>query len=144
MARTTKMSREDRNTRAIAALKKHYGDAKSLTLDGVTYAPAEVARALQSSLDAIRATSAAEARFHDAVTAEKAAHEKGDALYAALKAFVITQFKNQPSVLAEFHITLNERKRPDVNTSAAAVEKRRATRVARHTMGRRQKTKIKG
>jgi hypothetical protein len=58
--------------------------------------------------------------------------------------FIITQFKNQPSIVAEFHITLNERKRPDVNTSAAAAEKRRATHAVRHTMGRRQKAKIKG
>jgi hypothetical protein len=144
MARTTKVNRSERNIHAVAALRKHYADTKSMTLDGVAYSPAEVAKILQDSIDAIRITASAEARFHAAVTAEKAAHQQGDALYAALKAFVITQFKNQPAVLGEFAITLNERKRPDAPTRAAAVEKRRATRAARHTMGRRQKAKIKG
>jgi hypothetical protein len=144
MARTTKDTRSDRNQRAISALRKHYGTARSMILDGITYTPSQVEDALKASLDAITATATAEAKFHDAVAAERAAHARGDAMYAALKAFVITQFKNLPSVLAEFSITLNERKRPDLVTTAAAVEKRRLTRAARHTMGRRQKAKIKG
>src|SRR6516165_3256982 len=51
---------------------------------------------------------------------------------------------SSPSALADFGITLPTRQVPDAATAATAVEKRQATRVARHTFGKRQKANVKG
>jgi hypothetical protein len=57
---------------------------------------------------------------------------------------VTNQFKNDPSTLADFGITLPARQIPNTATKSAAVQKRAATRQARHTMGTRQKANVKG
>ena len=75
---------------------------------------------------------------------ERATAARTDALYAALRSFTHNQHKPRPEVLAEFGMTLPSRQAPSAETLAAAVEKRAATRVARHTMGKRQKMKVKG
>ncbi|HTB79219.1 MAG TPA: hypothetical protein VK762_38515 [Polyangiaceae bacterium] len=144
MKPTNKSDRSNRNRQAIAGVRKHYASTASMVLDGVSYAPTDVERALQGSIDAADATTAATALFHKTVDAERTANATADTVYAGLKAFVTTQFKAAPDVLADFGFTLPSRQVPDAATVATAVEKRNATRVARHTMGKRQKAKVTG
>ena len=115
-----------------------------MVLDGVSYAPDDIVKALQGSIDAADATSAVTAQFHKTVDAERAANATADAVYAGLKTYVTSQFRTSPSALADFGITLPTRQVPDAATAATAVEKRQATRVARHTMGKRQKANVTG
>jgi hypothetical protein len=140
----TKAARSDRNRQAIAGVKKHYANAPSIVVDGVSRTPAEIVRGLQASIDAADATSAANAAFHKAVQAEQAVNADGDALYRGLRSFLITQHKTAPETLGDFGITLASKRVPDAETVAKAVEKRAATRAARHTLGKRQKSAIKG
>jgi hypothetical protein len=144
MSRTAKPSRCDRSRRMIAGVKKHYANAPSIVVDGVSYAPAEIERIFQDSIDSADATSSATTAFHKAVEAEKAASTKGDALYRGLRTYLITQYKTQPGVLDDFGIALQQKQVPDTGTAAVAVAKRAATRAARHTMGPRQKQSVKG
>jgi len=139
-----KPTRSDRNRQAIAGVKKHYANVPSLVIDGVSYTPAEVEKVLQDSIDAADATAAAAAVFHKAVAAERAANAKGDAVYRGLRSFLINQYKTSPDTLADFGITLPTRQVPDAATVAAAVDKRAATRAARHTQGKRQKAGVTG
>ncbi len=144
MSKTAKSNRSDRSRKMIAGVKKHYANAPSLVVDGVSYAPADIEAALQGCVDAADATASAAAAFHKAVATEKTSTAKGDALYRGLRAFLITQYKAQPTVLDDFGITLSTKQVPDASKVAAAVAKRAATRAARHTMGKRQKAGIKG
>jgi hypothetical protein len=144
MSKTNKVARSDRNRKAIAGVKKHYANAPSIVVDGVSYKPSDVEKVLQDSIDAADATSSAATAFHKAVEAEKAANAKGDVLYRGLRAFLITQFRTNPETLDDFGITLTQKQVPDANTVATAVKKREATRKARSTMGKRQKAAIKG
>ena len=144
MKARNRAARSDRNRKAIAGVRKQFASTKTLVLDGVSYTPDDIVKALQGSIDAADATSAANAQFHKAVDAERAANATADAVYAGLKTYVTSQFKTSPSTLADFGITLPTRQVPDAATAATAVEKRQATRVARHTMGTRQKANVKG
>ena len=136
--------RSDRNRKAIAGVRSQFGSTKAVVLDGVSYAPDDIVKALQGSIDAADATTAITAQFHKTVDAERAATATADAVYAGLKTYVTSQFKASPDTMAEFGISLPSRQAPDAATAAAAVEKRQATRVARHTMGKRQKANVKG
>jgi hypothetical protein len=144
MKPTNKSIRSNRNRQAIAGVRKHYASTASMVLDGISYAPADIEKALQGSIDAADATTAATAVFHKTVDAERTANATADTVYAGLKAFVTTQFKAAPDALADFGFTLPSRQIPDAATLATAVEKRKATRTARHTMGKRQKAKVTG
>jgi hypothetical protein len=144
MATRAKSSRSDRNRLVIDGVKKHLASATSIIVGGVSYAPVDIEKILQDSIDAAGATSTATAAFHKAVAAEKAANAKGDALYRGLRKYLTNLYGTQPDVLADFGIMLPTKRVPDANTVATAVAKRAATRAARHTMGTRQKQGVKG
>lgn len=78
------------------------------------------------------------------MAAQHAAILKADAVLKALQALVKTQLGSTEAVLGDFGFTTGTRKKPDETTKAEAVLKRAATRTARHTMGKRQKAKVKG
>jgi hypothetical protein len=142
MATQTKANRSDRTRQMIAGVQKHNGPA--IIVDGSSYAVADIVKALQGSIDATDATASAAAAFHQAVVAEQAANAKGDGVYQALRAILITQYKSQPGTLGDYGITLVSKQVPAASTVATAVEKRAATRAARHTMGKKQKLAVTG
>jgi hypothetical protein len=144
MATRTKSSRSDRNHLVIAGVKKHLANATSIIIGGTSYAPMDIEKILQDPIDARDATATTTAAFHKAVAAEKAANAKGDALYRGLRKYLTNQYETQPDVLADFGIAIVNRQAPDASTVANAVVKRADTRVARHTMGKRQKRKVTG
>ncbi len=144
MKNQKKADRSDRNRKMIAGVQKHLSGTAAIVVDGSSYAPADIVKGLAASIDAADATASATAAFHKATAAEKATNGKGDALYSGLKAFLVTQYKTQPETLADFGISLGSKQVPDASTVATAVEKRAATRTARHTMGKRQKAAVKG
>jgi hypothetical protein len=128
----------------IAGVQKHLSGASAVIVDGSSYTPAAIVKSLQGSIDSADATASATAAFHKATAAERAANTTGDGLYLGLRTYLVTQYKTQPDVLADFGITLGSRRVPDASTMATAVVKRAATRAARHTMGKRQKLAVTG
>jgi hypothetical protein len=140
----SKPNRSDRNRKAIVGVQKHYAALPTVIIDGVSRTPASIVQTLQASIDAADATTAAAATFHKAVADEAAVRAEGDTMYQGLKTLVMSQFKTSPQTLADFGITPPSRRVPDAATVATAVQKRDATRAARHTMGKRQKEQVKG
>jgi hypothetical protein len=142
--KTTKTDRIARDTKTIAAARAHLASAGTMMLDGVPHTQADIEKTLQASIDAASATTAAEAGFHKAVEAEKAANAASDAMNGALRRFLVSRFRTSPEVLADFGIVLRKPAVPDVATKTAAVAKRAATRAARHTLGPKAKAKVHG
>jgi hypothetical protein len=129
---------------AIAGVQKHFASTPTLVLDGTPTTPKDVIATLQGATDAIDRATVAEKAFHDEVAAQHTAIAKGDAVLKALKMLVKNQLGSAEGVLGDFGFQAPKRKAPDEATKAAAVAKRAATRAARHTMGKRQKAKVKG
>jgi len=144
MKNNNRATRSNRFRLAIEGIRKHLSATPSMSVDGVSYALADVETILQGSIDAGDAATVAMAALHRAVDADKAARTKAVALYRGMRTLLIHQFRSQPDTLADFGILLPTRQVPDADTVANAVEKRKATRKARNTMGSRQKEKVKG
>ena len=129
---------------AIAGVEAHFASTPSLALDGTPTTPKELVATLQVAIDSIDRAATAEKAFHDAVAAQHAAITTGKARLAALRGLVTNQLGSTEAVLGDFGFTARKRQVPTEATKAAAVAKRAATRTARHTMGKRQKSKVKG
>jgi hypothetical protein len=134
----------DRDRQTIAGIHKYYANVPSMVLDGVSYTPADIVKILQDQLDGLDASAAAQGVYRKAVAGATAASVKANALYGVFRRRVLNDFKTSHDVLGEFGLLLPQRQIPSAETKAKAVEKRDATRQARHTMGKRQKADIKG
>jgi hypothetical protein len=139
-----KPTRSDRSRKMIAGVQKHLASLSTLVVGGVSYTPAVVVKSLQGSIDAADTTATAAAAFHKATAAERETNATADGLYRGMRGYLVNLYKLQPDVLADFGIAIVNRQAPDASTVANAVVKRADTRVARHTMGKRQKRKVTG
>jgi hypothetical protein len=135
----------DRCRLAVAGIDKHFASEPTIPVDGTSMTPADMKKALQSSIAAADSTQAARAAWTGASSKETALHDSTIALLSSLRSFVVLKFGSQnQATLADFGFTPRTRKAPTAETKAAAAEKSLATRAARHTMGPRQKAKVKG
>ncbi|MGH7439052.1 MAG: hypothetical protein ACRENE_25465 [Polyangiaceae bacterium] len=128
-----------------AGTKKHLGAASSLAFGGGALTPAEVEAFLQRLADLRAAVESGKAEAAARIAEERA---QAPALHGQMKAyvsFVRARFGDQPDVLADFGLEPRKARTPlTIDEQAAAVAKRKATRQARHTMGKKQKKKVKG
>ena len=128
----------------IDGIGKHLSSATSITLAGTPYPPAAIEKLLQELIDAINAGVAARTAARDAVRAEREKARALDPLIQALKSYLLGVYSDA-GTLADFGLAPRKPRRVLTQSDgAASVEKRRATRDARHTLGKRQKLRIKG
>ena len=143
MSTQSRITERDRLLKLIAGIKKHLSDTKSLVLHkGTSYKPAELVARLEQRLVLLDAVSAARAVLHDAVVANTVDRQDAAVLLRSLRAVVLGMFGGSTETLNDFGFTVRTPRKPDAETRAKAVEKLRATRLARHTMGKRQKEHV--
>lgn len=134
-----------RLAQAIAGIGKRLQNVPNVVLVGVTYTPAEAIAFFQSVIASSASVTAARAKWLDTVKADRLL--KRNALLALLDLQNIARaiFGNATDPLADFGFL--PRKTNHKRTGAVIVEaaaKARATRAARHTMGKKQKSDVKG
>ncbi len=138
------------HTRIVADQKLKAGYDKHLAADGNvvsgahTWTPTDVDALLQASLDAENAVEAARGAFHDAVAAARKAREDFAVLRAVLKQLALLRFADQAGILADFGLKPKTSRARKVEDKAKAVALGKSTRQARHTLGARQRERIKG
>ncbi len=125
---------------------KHYPNASAeLVFGGATRTVSALTELLQSFVDLRSAVVASQAATKAKVAAERA---EAPALLPVIReyvAFVRATFGNSPDALADFGLSSRKgRVQPKSETVTVAVAKRKATRAARHTMGKVQKKDVKG
>jgi hypothetical protein len=138
----SKTDRTNTNRKIVGAIKKHL--TASVTLEGVKYAPARLAKMFQDGIDVADATDQAAKAWHLAVATEKGKTEALAAVQTSLRNYVGATFGMTGTEFADFGFTPRTVTPVDAATKAKAVELRVATRKARGTLGKRQKSKIKG
>jgi hypothetical protein len=129
-------------TKVIAGVKLNV--TKAILLGGQTYSPAQIVAAFTAFLQAITDLEAAKTAYQQALVAEEAAAAVADPLVALLKAYAQGTYGKSSPTLTDFGFALAK---PGVKTAkvkAAAAEKSKATRVARNTLGSKQKAGIHG
>lgn len=142
MAYRNKGERLDSNRKVEAGVSKYL--KKDFVLNGEKLSPKDISAAYQSEIDASDVVDQLALKL---ATARKAQHEmmaRTSSITAAIKALVVSQYGAASPVLAEFGFSPRKVATKTVAEKMIAVEKTRATRAARHTMGSRQKAAIRG
>jgi hypothetical protein len=143
MNRNTK-NRINTDQELIAGIKKHFGKAP-LVFDGEKHSAAEIIKVLQGRIDTGIALIAGHAALRTSVNADRAKAAETSQYVARVRQAILLTFGGVADVLADFGLVPpRERRALTAAERLSAVEKVKATRAARHTMGKRQRETIKG
>ena len=143
----TKINRptiKTRNTSVANGIDKHI--TSPVSIGNVSYAPGTLKAVFTDHNAAIDASDVLHTQWTDQVTATRAAGDKANDTYLLLRNFLIGQYGNDAAaVLNDFGMTVPKAKgAKTVAAKAEGIDKRRATRAARHTMGSVQRKAVTG
>jgi hypothetical protein len=142
ISETTKMAQADG---ILKGLSKRFKPREKLTIAGTLYTTTELMAIVRGHLTVLTELRALRGALAGKVREERAIAKEMTELRAALVLFVESRFGRNPVALGDFGFRMP--KKPGPKTLAGKVhgaEQLRATRDARHTMGKRQREKIKG
>lgn len=146
-ANTPKASRSSRtvaNEKLVDGFIKHQALLTQLFIQGESLTSAQMVAKIGSVVAIADRAVTARAAWLAAVQEDLATRRSTSAFLGATRAALLAAFSDQVDILADFG--LFPRKVPVLTPEEkqAAVAKAKATRVARHTMGKRQKAAITG
>jgi hypothetical protein len=146
MARQKKVENDAECLMIIRALTTdaRFNTMAEFQLGGVTYARKDLILLFQSVLDASAKSVSTRAAWTVAVRNERTLRARVRAVRNALRIQVESRFGPTEGALRVLGFKVTARQKPTVEVVRAAVAKRLATRAARHTLGKKQKKKIKG
>ncbi len=144
MATPNRATLRDRDTQILRGIDEHLSKVPSFALAGAIYTRKELIGMLQQRIDSANACTAARAALHEAVDEHRGIDKSVRKIIQALRAHLLNVYGEQAGILGDFGFAPPKRSKPSVETLAMASEKRRATRLARGTKGRRQRLEIKG
>jgi glyceraldehyde-3-phosphate dehydrogenase/erythrose-4-phosphate dehydrogenase len=142
-----KPSRNDQLRLIAAGALKHFPNGNLLLANHTFTTAADLATFIQADIDACDAADRARAAWLTAVHEQTASHAAVAPVLRALKRQLLAQFGDTPAAnatLADFGYTAPKVVQRTSTANAAAAAKARATRQARHTMGKNQKKDVKG
>lgn len=144
-AESNKQKNADLADLLASGTQKHLSSSSTLAFDGGSFTPVQVETqlklisSLRSDVQSAQLTATAK------VAAEGAQLPALLAFMSAFVAFVKATFGNSPEVLADFGLPPKKARKPlTVEQKAAAKAKRDATRKARGTTSKKQKSQVKG
>ncbi len=144
---TPKPNRPDRLAslqKLIDGVNKHASAIPSLMILGAAMTPAQIVTAVQAIVATAQVVTTTRAAWQNAVKADHTERQNTKTFVSGLKQALLVAFAGQIDVLADFGLTP---RKPPVRTpeqKQAAAAKAKATRAARHTMGKKQKAKVTG
>lgn len=132
------------NNKAAAATDKYLSGHPSIALNGKAFTPAELKAALQADSSTLVVAEEARLRYRRLVAESRAARKEALAMHRALKSYLTLLFgPSAVDVLGEFGFTPKPTPTRSAVTTVLAIAKAKATRLARHTMGKKQRLAIK-
>ncbi len=143
----TKTTRQSRLRKILFGLGKRFPNLTTVMLGGVSYPMADLKSLIQGDLDVMTATAQAKADYRAQVQVERNTHAKVNPVLRLLRNFVIAYFgdtQDASAALDDFGYSPRRSSKKTLEVKVEAVGKSKATRVARHTLGKKQKAKVKG
>jgi hypothetical protein len=131
-------------TKRINALKAHVDAKTVIAMNGVPTKVSDVLAIYQSCLDNRATLNTQRAEVKATLATVASADSKRKPVEQSLKRWVIDQYGADSTVAHDFGYSLPKVPAKSVDTKAQALVRGKATRAARHTMGSRQKEKVKG
>ena len=134
------------NKKISEGVDKYFSKVKSLTVGGDTYTPKSLMAVLNAENDASSGVDSTRAQLVNQVATHRTARVQARALRSALKVYILGNYgKKAVQMLGDFGMSAPKAKgKRTVETKAQAIAQAKATREARHTMGKKQKASIKG
>jgi hypothetical protein len=129
-------------TKLLLGIAKYF--TTPVPVGGLTMSAAQMSAILNACLSAGLALDAAKVDYENKLVAYQAAYKAAHSLWVALIAYLRAAYGEQNPILNEFGVPPTVRAKPTAATMAAAKVKAKATRLARHTMGSKQKAAITG
>lgn len=145
--KNNKKTRRDRLRQLVNGMQLHMQNVTTLTIAGVVHKTADLVAGIQSDIAASDKSEAMHGAWLAQVTQEKASHEQIDPQVRGIEQYVRLTYENAPNgqgILADFGMSPRKKRPVSAAKKSAAVDKRKATREARHTMGAVQKSGIHG
>jgi hypothetical protein len=133
-----------RDKAMVDGILKHLQGVSSLPLDGKAYTPAELVTLIQSRANQVAVVTAAHDVWIKAVVAERELNTKLTPVIRGLRQYVLNAFGSESTVPADFGFVIASKKVLTPDEAVARAAKAKATRAARHTMGKVQKKKVTG
>jgi hypothetical protein len=135
----------DTCTRRLNALKEHAGSIKgTIPMNGDDLKVSDVLAIYQGCLDSRAALEKSRTQVKAALATKASAEKARVSADKALSAWVTTKFGAGSQTALDFGFAPRKAATITVDTKAKAQVQAKATRVARHTMGKKQKSLIKG
>ncbi len=144
---TPKNNRKDETAawqHLIDGLNKHAATITSMVIAGASMTTKDIVGSLQSRIDTAKAAQSTRATWLAAVQADRDDRDKTKTFVSGLKQALLVAFAGQIDTLADFGLTGRKPRVATPEEKLAAAAKAKATREARHTMGKNQKAAIKG
>jgi hypothetical protein len=142
--KTNRLVQQTGDQTLIDGLKKHQSSLSSLLIAGTSFNTADLISTLQARIDARNATVKSRAAWQTDVKADRDERAKTKALISGLQQSLHVMFAGSIDTLADFGLKPRKVRVLTPEEKAMATAKAKATRSARHTMGSKQKAKIKG
>jgi hypothetical protein len=143
MARKSKTAQQARFIALQRGIKKHWKDGK--TLANKKYTQADLLAFLQNLRERFAAVGTARAAYKEALAKRKEAEREAAPVLTDIEAMVDGEFGDAVVPRADFGLGPRRKKGPKTTQAKVLmVERARATRKKRGTMGKRQRKKIRG
>lgn len=144
MATTNRPTTQARDAQIISGIQKNLQHVSSLPIGGTTLTPDALVKLVQSHIDSMNVVASSQATWHSQVVSNKALSTQLTPILRGLRQYVIGAYGETNPVLADFGFTAPKKRVLTPEQKAAAAVKAKATRAARHTMGKVQKKSVKG
>ncbi len=148
---STSILHTNRNNRSnvvsalLAGYKKYFAKNAKALFEAVPQTPKEIEDLLVACVEANKAVVPVRAALQAALKDEEKAEAAAANVISHIRQLALLVYGSSPEVLAEFGLGQRKpRKLQKLEDRLAAKEKRKATRKARHTMGRKQRAAITG
>jgi hypothetical protein len=116
----------------------------SLVIASAAVTTKDIVATLQSRIDSRKTVESARAAWQSAVQADRDLTDKTKPFVAAVRASLLASFAGNIDALTKFGLTPRQKPVTTPEVKVAAAAKAKATRDARHTMGPKQKARVKG
>jgi hypothetical protein len=140
---TSKTAERAKDSKMLSGTQAHLATT-TLTILGQQLTGPQIATRLQQRITLLDAATSARANYLAAVQAVDNDEPGFKQFVTALSNGLLSMYGNQPQILSDFSVAVRKTPAKKVEIKALAVDKMRATREARHTLGKRQKASIKG
>ncbi len=128
----------------LDGLARNASTFQTAVLEGASRTVAEMSAVIQSRLDSAQAVQTARAAWLAAVEEDRATKARTRAYVAGVRQVLVAGFGGEIDTLAGFGLTPRTQHVRSPEEKVAVAAKGAATRAARHTMGPRQREKIRG